>query len=397
MQEIILEEESNTIKDRNELDERIAIEICNRYNSYIDVQFPTPVNPYYVLRPGGYIGHISITEDTVIHIEPRVPINNIFLMLEYAYNLKSFHFLEGIVELNQINELYEALASVLAKKVLDRYRKGLFRDYVKREESLPYLKGRLLINQTIRATNRGSVNLECEYSENTADVIDNKILAWTLYRVSLFNIQREDVRKQLRQAYRALSGSVEISSISPQDCINRLYHRLNEDYEPMHALCRFFLEQCGPLSNGGDHDFIPFILSMPHLFELFVAKWLEKHLPDDIKIKAQYYTNLDEHGMFSVKIDLVLIDLMSGQTLAVLDTKYKTTERPSITDISQVVLYAIHMNTRKAFLIYPSNVTEIYTIPIKSVSVNCLRFDISKNPEEAGQIFLCNLLQKLKD
>lgn len=396
MPEIKLKEQTETIFSLKELDEGVAIEICNKYNDKIGVQFPTPICPFYTLRPGGFIGHISLSDDTIIHIEPKVPISNIFLMLEYAYDLKSFQLLEGTVELNDIEQLYEILASILAKMVLDRYRKGLYRDYVKREDSLPYLKGRLLINQTIKASNRGSINLECEYCENTSDVIDNRILAWTLYRIPRLNIQREEVRKQLRQSYRAVSSSVEVSKMNPEDCVNRFYHRLNEDYQPMHALCRFFLEQCGPLTSDGDHEFIPFILNMNILFESFVAKWLEEHLPDDIKIKAQYTDNLSPDGVFSIRIDLVLMDLATGKVLAVLDTKYKNAQKPTIQDISQTVLYAVHMNTTQAFLIYPSDQTDLYTLPIKSVRVTCLRFDISKNLEEAGQIFLNDLLQKLE-
>ena len=152
MPEIKLKEQSERVFNLKELDEKVAIEISENYHDKITVQFPTPIYQNYTLRPGGFIGHISLSDDTIIHIEPKVPISNIFLMLEYAYDLKSFQLLERTVKLNDIEQLYEILASILAKRVLERYRKGLYRDYVKREESLPYLKGRLLINQTIKAS-----------------------------------------------------------------------------------------------------------------------------------------------------------------------------------------------------------------------------------------------------
>ena len=55
-------------------------------------------------------------------------------------------------------------------------------------------------------------------------------------------------------------------------CIrDRLYHRLNQDYQPMHGLCRFFLEHSGPTHQDGDSAMIPFVVHMPALFEKFVA------------------------------------------------------------------------------------------------------------------------------
>jgi 5-methylcytosine-specific restriction endonuclease McrBC regulatory subunit McrC len=70
-------------------------------------------------------------------------------MLEYAYRLKGFHILPGIVDSDSIRELYEKLAWILAGRVLDRTRRGLYRSYVSERDALPYLRGRLDVEEAL--------------------------------------------------------------------------------------------------------------------------------------------------------------------------------------------------------------------------------------------------------
>ena len=72
-----------------------------------------------------------------------------------------------------------------------------------------------------------------------------------------------------------------------------MYHRLNRDYEVLHALCRFFLENSGPAHSSGGHTFFPFLVDMAQLFERFVAGWLQKHLPPD-KLLPQCHVQLSD-------------------------------------------------------------------------------------------------------
>lgn len=383
-----LTEENRSEFPKNEFNEQLAVKIFTDYSDYIDIKFPNAVYKCYSLKPTGYIGYLPISEDTSIQIQSKVPINNVFKMLEYAYGLKSFKFLDGIVQVKEFSELYESLAMVLANRVLDRNRKGLYREYIKKDGQLPYIRGRILVAPSLRHSLRGSVNLDCEYSENTADIMDNRILAWTLYRIPRLDIKRDEVRRLVSRAYRSILGEVAVDSINPKDCINRLYNRLNEDYRPMHALCRFFLEQCGPVTDNGKHEFIPFVLYMPVLFESFVAEWLRANLPPGITLKPQHWVDLDKENKLSFRIDLVLIDTSSGDVLAVMDTKYKRSTNPTQADINQIHTYAAMMNTKNAFLIYPSNETKCLSFKIKDITIRSIIFDISKNPDVAGRLFL---------
>src|SRR5262249_10605828 len=150
-----------------------------------------------------------------------------------------------------IEDIFDRLASLLAGMVLDRARRGLYASYILREEPVAYIRGRINVTESVVRHMRGSPHMTCAYEEHTTDLDENQILVWTLYRLAFLDIRREQVRRRASQAFRALAGSVEVTPKYPRDCIGRFYHRLNSDYRPMHALCRFFLECSGPDIEAG--------------------------------------------------------------------------------------------------------------------------------------------------
>ncbi|KFE68447.1 McrC family protein [Hyalangium minutum] len=390
-----LEWEENQLHElaASELPEELALAIHARHGHRIDVEFPSPrTRGHYRFKSRGCVGNLPVTPSLVVRVRPKVPVRSLFRMLEYAYDLDSFQIHEGHAGVGAIDEVYETLVSLLARRILERVRKGLYRDYVEQQEALPYVRGRILPRESLRSGGVASPQLFCEYQELTESVLDNQILAWTLSLLHRFPLGREDVREQLRRASRALVPMIEPRQVLPRDCVHRFYDRLNEDYRPMHALCRFFLEQSGPALEGGDHGLLPFTLHMPTLFEAFVARWLQRHLPEGMSLSVQHHADLEPTGSLHFKIDLVLTDERTGGVLAVLDTKYKDTREPAVADIQQMVAYATRMRTHRAFLIYPSRSAQPVRLHVGDVRVSSLVFDLERRPEEAGE----RLLQELR-
>jgi len=387
-----LKEEDPYVIQEDELDEETATTIHVEHKKKISLE-PNPWEHTYTLRSNGFIGHIPINENYALQIKPKVETKNIFHMLEYAYKLKSFELLEGSTHVKSINDFFERFVSILSKRVLDRNRKGLYSGYLQKEGSLPYLRGRVKILPTSISMLKGSTRATCRYEEHTSDLIENQILLWTLYQLRLFQIQREEVKKVVRKAYRELIHKVNLNQINPRDCINRFYNRLNEDYKPLHGLCRFFLEHVGPAIERGNYVFLPFVIYMPSLFESFVAEWLQQNLPSGIDLMKKFNFSLDSKDRFSFEIDLVLRDEATGRSLCVLDTKYKRSSEPENDDLNQINTYAIQMETKNAFLVYPSKDINPFDLKIGNVKIRSLVFDLSENPEKAGQDFLDELIR----
>lgn len=391
---IELTEEEPKRLEKTVFDKATAFRLYQFLDDRVSLDFPSPANEEkYEFRSSGLVGIIPF-EDFVITINPKVSIANLFGMLEYAYHLKSFELLEGLTDVDSMNALYERLAHVFVRRVLDRVRKGLYRGYVEKTEDLSYLSGRVLVAATIRRNLCGSARLECVHEEQTADLLDNKILAWTLFRLSRSSIQRDDVRGLIRRATRVMNDVVDISPVLPTDCIGRFYHRLNEDYRPMHGLCRFFLESQGPGISAGEHAFIPFTLNMPGLFENFVAEWLHARVRS-VRVFRQYDVELGGTNSVTIRIDIVLRDAETDAVLAVMDTKYKRALDPDSKDVMQVVGYAATMRTTKAILVYPSRDTRTELIHAGEIIVTPLIFDLSEDIERAGIRFAAELLEVL--
>jgi 5-methylcytosine-specific restriction enzyme subunit McrC len=329
------------------------------------------------------VGWIPVSGELTIELKPRVRLASLFAMLEYAYRLKSFHVLPGIVDSDSIRELYENLASILAGRVIDRTRRGLYRSYVLERDALPYLRGRLDVEEALARPQR--VRLPCIFEENTADLEDNQILAWVLHIILMTGICTERTLPRVRMAYHALRGSVTVRPFVPLECMGRRYNRLNADYLPLHALSRFFLESSGPTHEPGGKRMLPFLVDMARLFELFVAEWLHQHLPRTVLLRSQDIMRIGSTGSVEFRIDLTLHDADTGTCLAVMDTKYKITDTPTSDDVAQIVAYAVAKGTRTGMLIYPRRLSRPFRAEVGGISVQAVSFPIDGDVEAGGR------------
>jgi 5-methylcytosine-specific restriction enzyme subunit McrC len=356
------------------------------------VEFPSPkTGGDWQLTAQGWVGYIPVSTEITLALRPKVKLSNLFRMLEYAYRLQGIKFLGGLVNCSSLEEFYEYLASILAKRVLDRSRRGLYRAYRSEEGVLSYLCGRMNIEHLAKRS--WDPRILCSYDEHTADLEENQILAWTLSRIAKSGALSERVLPTVRRAYHALRGFVTLVPFTPANCVNRLYNRLNDDYQPLHALCRFFLEHSGPSHESGDRTMIPFLLDMGRLFELFVAEWLRARLPDNIRVTAHERVNIGAGGAFYFDIDLVIDDPATGEVAFILDTKYKTPDTPSMDDVAKVTAYAAAKKCRNAVLVYPSPLRDQFEDQIGDIYVRSLVFRVDEDLEGSGRAFLKDLFE----
>jgi 5-methylcytosine-specific restriction enzyme subunit McrC len=345
---------------------------------HFELEWPNPGNSHqYRVRSKGWVGHIPVDGTTIV-VQPKVPVASIFGMLEVAYNLEQFKILEGETAVENLAEIYERIVSILAKRVNNRFRKGLYRNYIEKSDDLQFVRGRIDIRGNIRNALLAAPRLRCRYEDLTADLDDNAILLWAVYLASRTGLTRYDVRHQLHQAYRNLIGAVSLEPKRASDCVNRTYHRLNYDYKPMHGLCRFLIEHTGPGTKVGSHDFLPFSIDMPKLFQEFVTEWMSENLPAVYKIDPQFYVRLNANADLSFLMDLVLRDRISGRAVSVIDAKYKLAEQPSEADIQQVVAYAVELGVSKAYLLYPFSLKQPVEAKVGNINVSAIGIDLNK-------------------
>ncbi|MEY3869024.1 MAG: hypothetical protein RLZZ338_2915 [Cyanobacteriota bacterium] len=385
--QIKLKEYEPATFDPDVIPESVGEKIHQNYAKEIEIEFPTPkTKNKWELTSKGRVGHIPITPEFHIVISPKVPLTNLFGMLDYAYKIK-INFLEGEIECQSVEQAYERLANILAHKILERCRKGLYRDYLSKTEKLAYIRGRVDLRSALQKP--WEVKLKCHYNEQTGDIEDNQILAWTLFIICRSGLCRESESSTVRKAFHALQGFVTLKSFTAQDCIDRNYHRLNQDYQLLHGLCRFFLENTGPSHEKGDREMLPFLINMANLYEQFVAEWLNANTPKGLFVKQQHRVRHDKN--YSVRIDLLLCDIETKKVEYVLDTKYKVPDQVDDKDLSQIGFYAHTVNCKNAILIYPKNLKVPIDTPINGIRVRSLTFSLDDDLNEAGNNFLTSL------
>lgn len=369
--------------------------VYDEQHGRLQVEFPSPkTGNQWRLTANDWVGHIPLAADFSLTILPKTPLHNLFAMWEYAYGLRSFEWLAGQTAVASFDAFYEQIAGLLAQRVLERGRKGLYRAYLPREAALPYVRGQVRFAD-YRPTD---VTLTCRYDEQTADIPDNQIPAYTLGLIARGRRCRPEIQNQIRRAYHLLAGTVTLRPFTARDCLGRHYTRLNDDYRLLHALCRFFLEgYSGPSHHSGEQLMTPFLFNMPRLYEQFVAEWLRLHLPTPWRLQVQESVTVGsaDHEGLRFEIDLVILD-ENGRAAAILDTKYKTPDQPDTRDFSQVVTYARIKGCDQAALVYPAPLARPLDVRLRDTRVRSLSFDLSDDLEQAGQAFLDSLLTMLR-
>jgi 5-methylcytosine-specific restriction enzyme subunit McrC len=351
----------------------------------LDVQFPSPrTNGRYCLTPQGWVGWIPVSPELHLSLLPKVNLHNLFRMWQTAYRLPDIFWQDDLVQVQSLREFYERLAALLAKMVLQRSRQGFHRAYLAQTEMLPFIRGRITA-----LPHPPQTAVTCTHHVHTADLPDNQILAYTLEQILRSRRCQEPTQTAVRRAYRSLQGLVSFTEFEAEDCNGRFYTRLNQDYHPLHTLCRFFLAHTGPSHQSGDQPSQPFLVNMSALFEQFVTAWLDQNLPTPWRLKSQETVYIGTNRDLHLQIDMVVYD-ENGNPHTILDTKYKTPTKPSQADISQIVTYAKAKGCHEAILVYPEPLPRPLDIWLDDLHIRSLTFSLDGDLESAGQQFMQN-------
>lgn len=385
--------------DKHLLHRHEAELLWQQYEKVVKVDYPSPrTGNQWQLTAQGWCGFLPLAEGRGLELRPKVPVLSVWRMLNYAY-FTQLHLFDSTFTCRTMPDLIERLAAVLSKRVLDRARRGLYRTYVSESGRLPCVRGRIDINQAMRKP--WIPEPHCHYQRHTSDNDENRILTWTLERIARSGLchERNEIHPSgalpaVRQAYRVLSGATSVHPFTSQDCLGRRYNRLSADYCILHSLCRFFLDSMSPShlacgENGA--DMLPFLIPMEKLFQDYVAEWLRRHLDINWHVERQERYDIGDSGQ-NFQIDLVLYDPM-GQARYVVDTKYKSPKngRPTSSDISQVIAYAVAKKCREAVLLYPTTLSFPLDAIVNGIRVRTLTFSLQQDSDEAGRQFLWQL------
>ena len=147
-----------------------------QYGRYLSIQ-PAWEPGAWELTARQYVGAIVLSDLRVI-IESKVGLQNLFYMLTYAHDLADFR--REVVQLAAGDDLFEFIVVIFLRQVEQLVQRGIYRAYITEEDNYPFLRGRLVLADHLQ---RNALHVQRFYqriSEFTADVLENRILRYTL-------------------------------------------------------------------------------------------------------------------------------------------------------------------------------------------------------------------------
>ena len=307
----------------------------------------------YDLTAKGYVGVIALP-DLLIRIDSKVPVDNLFVMLARAYGLK-VDLRDEMTALDAGDSLLEFVAGVFVSQVDVLVRQGIARGYVDREELSPYLRGRLLVAEQVRAGIVATTRFHQRANEFTADLPENRIVRATLALLLRHYYRNVGLRPLLRRTLSAFS-EVTPAAVRPSDCDRVVYTRLNRRYEPAIRLARLLLQLLSPEGHKGPTPFPAFLLRMHDVYEKFVANTLIEATAGrpGWRVESQKIIYLDKGNRAEGDPDLVLY--RDGRAVLVIDTKYKEFgQKPKPEDRNQMFAYCRALGVSEGMLLYPND------------------------------------------
>lgn len=308
---------------------------------------------FYHINPNSYVGIIKLPNG-ILRLNPKVEISNLFYMLSYAYDVEFFR--KETVNYEDASDIYEFIIAIFNKKVTELIQGGVFRNYLESQENLNYVRGKISIMQNIKENNILQHRLFCVFDDYTANILENQIIKYVLFRLSRDSFKKRRLSDEIRENYYHFD-EVSNKIVLPENFPAINYTRMNQHYEDIHKLCKLILEKLSISERTGRNSFSSFLLDMNKLFEKFIFRFLDEITRNsnlnDVKIIPQEQYYLDNDNKMELKPDIVI--KKNDVPLIVFDTKYKKKkETDNINmDIYQVLAYCKGINVKKAVLLYP--------------------------------------------
>jgi 5-methylcytosine-specific restriction enzyme subunit McrC len=332
--------------------------------------------PGYLIDPRSYVGVLMLPSGRRVECRPKVPIENFFAMLAVAFDLDPA-FYDEIAPFQRIDEVFEFVIRYFAELVDRRIRDGLYRNYRETAENLGVVRGRIDFARDVRLNAIQRHRTFCRFTEFTWDIPENQVVRQVAHGVRHW-VTQPDLRGELLRIDRML-GEVTPTQ-HPASLLDRFtYHRLNDDYRPIHNLCRLFLEGATLSEDEGLFEFRTFLFDMNALFERFVFKAMERRMPRGMSLHEQWRRYLDRDRRVKIRPDLVAFRQQSPVLIA--DTKYIVPREgePHHSALYQVLAYCTALEVRHGALIYPRHtfdVDDIVRIAGSPVEIRRLSIDL---------------------
>lgn len=291
----------------------------------------------------------DIEEDTD-HIEEQPKrtqiLENLLFMLSYTkkLNIKT----SNCAKLAKAkNPFLEVLIREYANSLFDCLKRLTPKNYIREEENLNFLRGKLKFNENIRYNCANKAKFYCEYDEFSENCILNQLFCYV--STCLYSISRDSKNKTILKTIIDYFCDIKLVKFDTYKCNKIRLSRQQQMFEKPFKLAKMFVENTSVDLSRNKFENITLVWDMNKLFEEFIYRLIKKEVKDvEIKsVNEQVGKWLLDGERRLTKADIIV---EKENEKIIIDTKYKkllSFDSVSSSDLYQVGMYCVIHNDKK--------------------------------------------------
>lgn len=409
----LIEYEKAEVKD-NKILTKCNLTLLEKYLEQNKLSSALKVTPSGV-KANSYVGIIKF-KNTQIEILPKLIsknendretiLKNLLFMLSYTKKL-NINTSNSAKLSKAKNPFLEVLIREYANSLFDCLKRLTPKSYIREEDNLNFLRGKLKFNENIRYNCTNKAKFYCEFDEFSENCGLNQLF----YYVSncLYSISQDSQNKTILKTIIDYFCDIKLVKFDTYKCKKIKLTRQQQMFEKPFKLAKMFVEHSSVDLSKNKFENITLVWDMNKLFEEFIYQVIRRKIKGVTLVRNQYGKYLLEQGeQDKQKRRLTKADIIveKGNEKIIIDTKYKKLinfDSVSSSDLYQVGMYCVihdenkydknDKNTR-AVLLYPKypesdykgednmhyNGTK-YSVSIKSINLmkDDLKEDLKKD------------------
>ncbi|WP_225735839.1 McrC family protein [Gulosibacter chungangensis] len=289
-----------------------------------------------VVIPGSRVGGSNV-DGLNVTVRPKLPVHRVLALI--AESIDPYRWLDLDLQVQADWSVEDAVAVLFIRACHHTFSRGLHRSYRRERQDLRFVRGKILIPQTIRRPSPVPVAVEAEVFDD--DVLENQVLAAALQRLRVDTTISQSVRVAAHREWREVRHVTELRD-PLKDAERIQWSRHNRRYEPAIMLAKLVLAAGSIIVDGQEIAVPGFVVNMPAVVEQWARVQLrqawalsEREMPDSWRGKLW----LDEGKQIPLYPDLAV--RTSGTWRFVGDVKYKFLDStgPNQADVYQLLAY----------------------------------------------------------
>lgn len=289
-------------------------------------------------------------DSKISEVERSIILKNLIYMLSYTKNL-DIKTNDNAKLATEKNPFIEILIREFATSLFEALKRLTPKRYVREEENLNYLKGKIKFSENIRYNCTNQAKFYCEYDEFSENNLLNQLFLFV--STCLYNISNNSYNKKTLKFIINYYSDISFVRFDKFKVRKIKLTRNQELFKKSFNLAKMFVEQTSVDLSKNKFENITLVWDMNKLFEEFIFELIKRKIPE-CKAIAQKPKRLLKRE--NVTRRDTRIDILIQNPQVIIDTKYKkftNFDDISSADIYQVTTYCLLHNYKRALLLYP--------------------------------------------